>query len=370
MRRAIELAWRGRYTTSPNPRVGCVITQTNPPSPPQIIGEGYHLRKGLPHAEREALEACSESPEGAALYVNLEPCCHTGATPPCTEAILEAGIARVVIAARDPFESVKGKSVELLRQQNIQVDVGLLEEEARYLNRFFFHRHEAGLPWVILKCAMSLDGKLCTAAGESKWITGEEAREHVHEHRAEADAVMAGIGTVLKDDPSLTARPAALKIDEFMAPNRVIMDSNLRIPFDAKVFSLLHESNLWIFCGDSVDNEKRRKLEDMGANVYPIQHGRNGLNLLAILQTLAEKNCLSVFIEGGPKIHTSFLTQNLVNEIMIYAAPVLIGGDQAPTFFEGEGINKLSNAFRLQKVERVELGVDTLIRGILNWRLE
>ncbi len=371
MRRALDLAREGRFTVSPNPRVGCVIVKPAQDSnTPQykIIGEGYHLRKGLPHAERVALDNCTESPQGATMYLNLEPCCHTGATPPCTEAILAAGIKRVVTAIADPFPEVAGKGIEWLRKQGIKVDVGILEDEARYENRFFLHFHKTGLPWVIVKAAMSLDGKLSTVSGESKWITGEEARSHVHEIRAEVDAVLAGIGTVLKDNPHLTARPKFAGKREYSPPTRLILDPLGQIPLHSHLFQSIKESPLWIFTSKEIPDKTRQEIESNDARVLIVDNDGEKLDLDQILQILASENMMSVMIEGGGHVHSSFLEEKLVNEMAAYIAPVLIGGKNAPTFYMGKGVGTIKEAPRLERVNRRLLGPDTLIRGILNWK--
>lgn len=369
---ALQLARQGKYLTSPNPRVGCVIARPDPDnlSNLRVIGQGWHRRFGGLHAEREALDDCSEDPRGATLYVTLEPCVHQGKTPPCSDAILQAGIARVVVATRDPFPLVDGKGLERLRENGVQVEVGLLEEEARYENRFFFHRHETGLPWVILKTAMSLDGKCATASGDSKWITGEEAREYAHEGRAEADAILCGLGTVHSDNPTLTARPRNLSQDEFRQPVRVILDPMLDIPLECNLLQTLDRAPLWLFCSKQASLEKRRILEERGARVYRIPANGPNLVVLEVLRRLADENLLCVWVEGGPRIHTALLESNLVNEIRVFVAPVLIGGKDAPSFYMGLGAATMINSRRLQRVQRRFLGADTLIQGILNWRLK
>ncbi|MEW6234391.1 MAG: bifunctional diaminohydroxyphosphoribosylaminopyrimidine deaminase/5-amino-6-(5-phosphoribosylamino)uracil reductase RibD [Candidatus Omnitrophota bacterium] len=369
MRQALELAHRGRFTASPNPRVGCVIAQfDSPQSKPRIIGEGYHLRKGMPHAEREALSVCCEDPRGAVMYVTLEPCCHYGATPPCTDAILEAGVRRVIAAVLDPFPAVSGMGIAILREKGVMADVGLLEEEARYENRFFFHRHEKGLPWVVLKAAASLDGKLCTAPGNSRWITGEAARAHVHEMRAEMDTILVGIGTIEKDDPSLTARPEGITRGEFNPPIRIVLDSTLRIRPQARLFQTINEAPVWIFCLEIASAGKRRELEQLGARIFVTPGKEGALDPAGVLSLLAQENILSVYIEGGPRIHTSFLEARLANELAIYIAPKLIGGAGAPTFYEGRGAATMKEAPLLRRIERRFLGDDVLIQGIVDWK--
>lgn len=366
MRRALRLAHLGRFTTSPNPRVGCVIVRPSltDPSTARIIGEGYHRQKGMPHAERNALAICDEDPKGATLYVTLEPCCHHGATPPCTDAILEAGIARVAAAILDPFPAMQGKGVEILRAQGVQVDVGLCEEDAWFENRFFFHYQTRKLPWVILKAAMSLDGKLATHTGHSRWITGEEARAHVHETRAEVDAILAGIGTVEADNPQFTARTNKAPAG-FTQPTRVILDPQLRIPRDCQLIRTIDQAPLWIFCHRSAPEYAIEELRFLRAAVTPVEGSRSSLDLKEILQTLAASGIQSLMVEGGPRIHTAFLESNLVNELMVYIAPKIIGGKDAPTFFMGQGVESMDQAGLLERIEPIQLGSDMLIRGII-----
>jgi len=370
MRRALDLAQQGRLTVHPNPRVGCVVVRpAGKGEPSRILGEGYHRRQGMPHAEREALAACVEPPQGATAYVTLEPCCHHGATPPCTEALLQAGIARVVVAVADPFPQVRGKGIELLRQHGVQVDVGLLEEDARYLNRFFFHFHTRGLPWVILKAAVSLDGKLATRTGHSQWITGEEARAHAHEIRAEVQAILAGIQTVLADDPRLTPRPASLPEAGWHPPLRVVLDPELRIPYDAQLLKTVKRAPVRIYCSREVPETLAQALRGRGAEVERTGGTAHRLNLTEVLASLARSGVSGVLVEGGARIHTAFLEANLVNEVMVYVAPSLIGGKEAPTFYMGRGVDTIQQSMRLERLRRIHLGEDTLIQGILRWRL-
>ncbi|RJP26536.1 MAG: bifunctional diaminohydroxyphosphoribosylaminopyrimidine deaminase/5-amino-6-(5-phosphoribosylamino)uracil reductase RibD [Candidatus Omnitrophota bacterium] len=372
MRRALDLSRKGRFSVSPNPRVGCVIVREPSASADgifRVIGEGFHLRKGLPHAERVALDSCAEDPRGSTLFVTLEPCCHHGATPPCTEAILKAGIRRVVAATTDPFPQVAGQGIKWLRNHGVQVDVGLLEDEARFENRYFLHRHEIGLPWVILKAAVSLDGKLSTATGQSKWITGEEARTHVHSLRAEVDAILVGVGTVLTDDPLLTARPSVSEIHDWKPTIRVVLDPQGLISSSSRLLKTAKDSPVWIFLADSVSPSQKERIETAGARVDFVSCSDEKLDLIQILRRLAEANILSLLVEGGGNVHTSFLENQLVNEVAIYIAPVLVGGKPSPTFYMGQGVSTMKEAPRLERVNRRLLGPDTLIRGILKWKL-
>lgn len=372
MSRALELADEGRYLTAPNPQVGCVVVRPPSDSTPeyQIVGEGAHRVFGGPHAERDALTRCQDSAAGCTLYVTLEPCSHQGKTPPCTEAIIEAGIARVVAATLDPFPANQGKGIAQLRAAGIQFEVGLFEEEARFQNRFFFHRHETGMPWVILKAAVSLDGKCATASRQSQWITSELAREDVHRGRAEVDAVLCGIGTVMHDNPQLTARPKDLPEATFRQPTRIVLDPLLEIPPASALLRHLAESPTWLFCSEQASTAILEKLQVDGVRVTPVAGDGQRLDLREVLRHIAEAGCLSVWLEGGPFLHTAFLEAELVNEVRIYVAPKLIGGGEAPTFYMGEGKATMSEINELDRLNRQFLGNDTLISGILRWRLD
>ncbi len=368
MRRVLALAENGKYTVSPNPRVGCVITKDFPHSG-TIIAEGYHRRKGEPHAERAALRQCNDSPKGGTLYVNLEPCCHQGATPPCTQAVIEAGIKRVVISTLDPFPQVSGKGVEELRSHGIQVDVGLLKDDAWHLNRFFFHRHTTNLPWVMLKAAVSLDGKMASASGDSKWITSEESRRHVHQLRAEYDAILVGANTVKQDDPSLTVRLDELPVDTFKAPTRVVLNRRASIDLESKLVVSAADVPVCVFVSEDAPQQNMDALMKAGVQVVPVDEAANGLNLVSVLEQLARRNILSVMVEGGPAVHTAFLEAELVNELCIYTAPLLIGGKEAPSFFMGKGNHDMKTVNRLTHVKRIDFGEDSLINGILRMEL-
>lgn len=364
MRRVLHLAEKGKFTVSPNPRVGCVIVQSHSLHP-QIIGEGYHVRKGEAHAERIALRQCTQNPAGCTLYVNLEPCCHHGATPPCTQAIIEAGIQRVVVANIDPFEKVSGNGISLLQQNGIQVDTGLMADEAAHLNRFFFHRHTTRFPWVMLKAAVSLDGKMAAVSGDSKWITGEAARRHVHMLRAEYDAILVGSNTVRIDDPSLTVRFDDLLNDGYKPPVRVVLDTHASISMQSKLVQSAREFPVWVFASHQANESKIKTLQSHGVTVIHVSASQHGLDLKEVLQQLAERNILSLMVEGGSAVHTAFLEAGLVNELNIYTAPVLIGGKDAPSFFMGKGKDNMTLIDRLSRVVRTELGEDALLNGIV-----
>lgn len=341
MRRALALAKKGR--TSPNPRVGAVIVRGG-----SVIGEGYHRKAGQPHAEREALRA-ADGAEGATLYVTLEPCSHYGRTPPCTDAIIGAGITRVVCAVEDPNPAVSG--IELLRAAGIDVEVGLMAEEARALNEAYFFAMERGRPYFVLKTAMSLDGKTATRGGDSMWITSPASRDHAHRLRGEHDALVVGIGTVLSDNPRLRAVDGP-------DPLRIILDSSLRLPLDAAV---LGDRNVLVVTTARADAAKAEALRARGAEVLVC--GDHRVDLPALAAALHEREIRSVLLEGGSAVHGAFMDAGLVDKVMVYIAPLLIGGASAVPAVGGTGVERLADAMRLGAVTVQRLGDDLLVTG-------
>lgn len=333
MKRAIELAKQGSGWTAPNPLVGAVVVKNG-----RVIGEGYHRKYGELHAERNALAACSEDPAGATLYVTLEPCCHYGKTPPCTEIIIEKKIAKVVIGSRDPNPKVAGKGTRILREHGIEVVEDYMREACDALNPVFFHYITTKTPYVVLKFAMTLDGKIATRTGASKWITGEAARNHVHQLRGRYAGILAGIGTVLADDPMLNCR-----IDGAHQPLRIILDSHLRIPMGSRLVRSAKEYPLLIVCNESARDREEgasriQKLEEAGAKVWtlPEKNGHPDLNVL--MQRLGEEKIDSVLIEGGGTVNEAALKAHIVHHVYAYIAPKIFGGEDAKTPVEGSGI--------------------------------
>lgn len=334
MKRAIELAKQGVGWTAPNPLVGAVVVKNG-----RVIGEGYHRKYGELHAERNALAACSEDPAGATLYVTLEPCCHYGKTPPCTEIIIEKKIAKVVIGSRDPNPKVAGKGARILREHGIEVVEDYMREACDALNPVFFHYITTKTPYVVLKFAMTLDGKIATRTGASKWITGEAARNHVHQLRGRYAGILAGIGTVLADDPMLNCR-----IDGAHQPLRIILDSHLRIPMGSRLVRSAKEYPLLIVCNESTRDREEgtnriQKLEEAGAKVWtlPEKNGHPDLNVL--MQRLGEEKIDSVLIEGGGTVNEAALKAHIVHHVYAYIAPKIFGGEDAKTPVEGSGIH-------------------------------
>ncbi len=330
MQRAIELAKGGLYSASPNPRVGCVLVRDG-----MIIGEGFHLRPGEGHAEVNALAAIADSGDarGATAYVTLEPCNHTGRTSPCSEALVRAGITRVVLAMQDPYPQVAGKGMETLRAAGISVDCGLLEAEARALNPGFLKRFEHGLPWVRLKLAMSLDGRTAMASGESQWITGPAARSDVQRLRARSCAIVSGVDSVVMDKASLTVRADELGLpngDEIATrqPLRVVLDSRLRLPADAGI--LKQPGHTLVVAASGYDSEQRQALEAVGAEVLVMTGADGQVNLAALLKELAKRDCNEVMVETGATLAGAFWQSGLVDQLHVYMAPTLLGSEARP----------------------------------------
>ncbi len=355
MRRAIELAKKGRGWTNPNPMVGAVIVKNG-----SIIGEGYHEKCGELHAERNAIASLTESAEGATIYVTLEPCCHYGKTPPCTEAILEQKIARVVIGSRDPNPKVSGKGAKILREAGVQVEEDFLREECDALNPVFFHYITTGLPYVVMKYAMTADGKIATKTGASKWISGEEARSLVHEMRHDYMAIMAGIGTVLADDPMLNVRLEGKK-----SPVRIICDSMLRIPLDSQICQTAGRYRTIVAYAGEKGNaicleEKKRSLEKLGVVLLRVPSEKGEINLQLLMRKLGELGIDSVLIEGGGTLNEDALQSGIVNEVKAFIAPKIFGGRGGKTPVEGFGVEKVDDAIKLQLMRISQVGEDIL----------
>jgi diaminohydroxyphosphoribosylaminopyrimidine deaminase / 5-amino-6-(5-phosphoribosylamino)uracil reductase len=353
MKRAIELSKLGASMTHPNPMVGAVIVKNK-----QIIGEGWHHGPGMPHAEVEALKACQEDSGGATMYVTLEPCNHWGKTPPCTEAIINARIVEVKMAIRDSNCQVCGGGIEKLKLAGIQVTEGLCREEALEINRSFFYHCKTGHPWVIMKTATSLDGNITTANGESQWITGEKAREMVHELRSQVGAVLIGSGTCQKDDPQLTNRMYEPLTRQ---PLKVLLDSALKISIQSNMVS--HEPDkLLVFCTDRADSLREEALQALGVQVIH-QPGLGRVNLHSVLSFLGSQGIRSVLVEGGAEVFAGFLQADLINEYYLFYAPFFIGGATAKGVIGGSGINALIDARRLVINSLSHVGEDVLVHA-------
>ena len=357
MRRALELARKGEGHTSPNPMVGCVVVKDG-----RIISEGYHEKYGEFHAERNALTRCTEDTAGADLYVTLEPCCHQGKTPPCTDIIIEKKIARVFVGSMDSNPLVAGKGVQILRDHGIYVETGILDAECRKLNEVFYHYIATKTPFVVMKYAMTLDGKIACATGDSKWVTGEIARTQVHRMRGRYRGIMVGIGTVLADDPMLNCR-----VEGGVDPVRIICDSNLHIPTESQIVKTASDIETIVACSQEAleserKQEKIRRLKEAGIQVIGTE-GAHGVNLVELMKMLGGQNIDSILLEGGGTLNASALEDGIVNKVYAYIAGKLIGGMDARSPVEGMGIDRMADAITLQNMEIEKLGDDFCIVG-------
>ena len=352
MGQALGLASDGLFTADPNPRVGCVLVRDG-----EVVGTGAHLKAGEPHAERHALAAAGERARGATCYVTLEPCAHTGRTGPCADALVDAGVARVVAAMQDPNSQVAGRGFARLKAAGIEVSVGLMEPQARALNPGFIRRMETGLPFVRVKLAMSLDGRTAMASGESKWITGAAAREQVQRLRARSSAIITGIGTVLADDPAMTVRPDSWQGQPYppMAvrqPLRVVLDRRLRAPAD---MAMLQEGGhtLLVTAADA-DPSRARLLQERGAGLLHLPASGSGVDLHQLLRELGQRECNEVLVEAGPTLAAAFMNENLVDELVVFMAPALLGSNARPLMVLPELATMADRiALTFQAVERV-----------------
>ncbi len=357
MRRALELAKKGEGHTSPNPMVGCVVVKDG-----RIIAEGYHERYGGFHAERNALTNLAESAEGADLYVTLEPCCHYGKTPPCTEIIIEKKTGRVFMGSLDVNPLVAGKGVRILREHGIEVHTGILEKECLDLNEVFYHYMSANTPFVAAKYAMSLDGKIACASGDSKWVTGEEARQQVQVLRKRYTGIMAGIGTVLSDDPMLNCR-----CEDPVDPVRIICDSALRIPADCRILRTAGEIRTILACTEQGYEEARQsgrlaKIADSGAEI--VLAGRSGqVDLRKLMKELASRKVDSILLEGGGTLNAAAFEAGIVNKVYAFIAGKIIGGKDAKTPVEGMGAAVMSETVKLERLSVERFGEDICITG-------
>ncbi|QAT43106.1 bifunctional diaminohydroxyphosphoribosylaminopyrimidine deaminase/5-amino-6-(5-phosphoribosylamino)uracil reductase RibD [Aminipila luticellarii] len=350
MQIAVELAKNAEGWTNPNPMVGAILVKDG-----IIIGQGFHAKWGQPHAERNAITACSENPEGATLYVTLEPCCHYGKTPPCTDAILENRIARVVVGVQDPNPLISGMGIDLLRKAGVQVTVGILEKECRELNAVFFHYIKEKKPYVAMKYAMTMDGKIAAYTGNSMWITGEIAREHVHRLRHKYMGIMVGAGTVLKDDPRLDCR-----LPETKNPIRIICDTNLRIPIDSQIVTTAKEIQTYIATA-SADREAIERLREKGCMIVKVPKLGRHIDLNGLMELLGQRGIDSILLEGGGTLNWAALEQGIVEHVYAYIAPKIFGGRNAVTAVEGRGIERPEEAFLLKERKVTQLGEDLLV---------
>ena len=363
MRRAIELAKKGSGHVNPNPLVGAVIVRDG-----EIIGEGYHECYGQLHAERNAIANAKKrgnSLEGSTIYVTLEPCCHYGKTPPCTEAIIEEKIARVVVGSDDPNPLVSGKGFQMLREKGIEVIPHFLKEECDAMNHVFFHYIRTGTPYVAMKYAMTMDGKIACYTGDSKWVTGEESRAHVQTLRNHYKGIMAGIGTVLADDPMLNCR-----IEGGRDPIRIIADSHLRIPMDSQLVRTAGQQPLIVACLPDADEEKAAQLQEKGVEVLRIpgvttaditEEQKEVISLPVLMKELGARKIDGILLEGGGQLNESALQAGIVDRIYCYIAPKIFGGAQAKTPVEGQGLTRAADAWQFNRIGMQEFGQDILL---------
>ncbi|MGE5174393.1 MAG: bifunctional diaminohydroxyphosphoribosylaminopyrimidine deaminase/5-amino-6-(5-phosphoribosylamino)uracil reductase RibD [Betaproteobacteria bacterium] len=354
MRIALRLAGKAKGRTSPNPMVGAVVMKNG-----NVISRGYHKKAGEPHAEAIALKKAGKAARGATLYVTLEPCSHTNKrTPPCTPLVMQSGVKRVVVAMIDPNPRVSGNGIKALRSAGIDVVTGVLAAEARKLNEAFIKHITTGMPYVTLKIAQTLDGKIATASGESRWITGMEARKEGHRLRDINDAILVGINTVLKDNPSLTTR-----ISGGRDPVRVIVDSSLRIPLDARVLARTSQARTVIASLRSAPQEKVKKLEAAGAEVLQVRSTQGRVDLRDLMKKLGKSGIMSVLIEGGAEVHASAIKSGIVDKVVLFIAPVLMTGRDSLCSIGGISPARLSHAIRLTQVTSRFVGKDLMIEG-------
>jgi diaminohydroxyphosphoribosylaminopyrimidine deaminase/5-amino-6-(5-phosphoribosylamino)uracil reductase len=355
MARALELAERGRGAVEPNPLVGAVVVRDG-----RLVGEGWHRRYGEAHAEVHALAAAGEAARGATLFVTLEPCCHHGKTPPCTDAVLRAGVRRVVAAMADPFPRVAGKGADILRAAGVEVELGVGEVEARRLNAPYLKLLATGRPYVIAKWAMTLDGKIATRTGDSQWVSNETSRRRVHELRGRVDAVAAGVGTALADDPLLTARPPGPR-----TATRIVLDSRGRLPATARLVQTAREAPVLIATTAAIPAATAAGLEGHGCEVLrlPAKDGRPDVQ--ALLVELGQRRMTNLLVEGGGGVLGSFLEAGAIDEVQVYLAPKLVGGTGAPSPVGGAGAARMADALPLSRAQVELIDGDVLLRG---WR--
>jgi diaminohydroxyphosphoribosylaminopyrimidine deaminase/5-amino-6-(5-phosphoribosylamino)uracil reductase len=359
MQRAIELALRGRGRTSPNPIVGAVVVKGG-----RVVGEGFHARAGGPHAEVGALRKAGAKARGADMYVTLEPCCHEGRTPPCVDAIVGAGVKRVFVGSRDPNPLVDGRGIKALRKSGVEVKVGTLREECRSINEAYNKFAMSGMPFVTAKAALTLDGKIATASGSSKWITNAKCREFVHTLRAQSDAVLVGGGTIRKDDPRLTARTKGSRGKD---PVAVVVDESLDIPRGARIFER-RAGELVFITTERAEDWRIKRIESLGYEVIVLKSNRQGMvDAAAVLKVLGERGVVSVLVEGGGHTFASFARGRAIDRIVACIAPKLVGGEGLD-FLPGVKTATIDDAVTITGVNFKSFGDNAVIEGCPNWR--
>jgi diaminohydroxyphosphoribosylaminopyrimidine deaminase/5-amino-6-(5-phosphoribosylamino)uracil reductase len=358
MRLALKLAARGKGKTSPNPMVGAVLVKQG-----KIIGQGYHRGPGTPHAEVVALRLAGDKASGATLYTNLEPCCHVQKrTPPCTQAIIQHKVQKVVMAIRDPNPQVRGRGLRKLKKAGVRVQEGVLEQEATQLNEAYIKYMTRKCPFVVLKVAQSLDGKIATAGGESRWITSEQARAYTHQLRAQVDGVMVGIGTLLRDDPRLTVRTGA---KEARQPLRIVVDTALRVPLDAQVIKQPPSGRTLIATTSQAAQGRIRELERRGVKVLVTKEREGRVDLADLMRLLGEMGVMTVMIEGGSELNASAIRQGIVDKVLFFITPRIIGGQDAKSSIGGISPKHLSASIPVRDYQIKRIGPDLLLEGYM-----
>ncbi|MFO0794857.1 MAG: bifunctional diaminohydroxyphosphoribosylaminopyrimidine deaminase/5-amino-6-(5-phosphoribosylamino)uracil reductase RibD [Candidatus Brocadiaceae bacterium] len=352
---ALELAVKGRGRVEPNPMVGAVLVKDG-----EIVGKGYHQIFGGAHAEIHAINEGGENGKGATLYVSMEPCAHFGKTAPCADAIIRAGITKVVAAVADPNPVTAGRGIQKLKDAGIDIQIGVLEHQARRLNAPFFKLMQKGIPYVIAKWAMSLDGKIATYTGESKWITSEESRRYVHKIRGQVDGILVGINTVLRDDPLLTCRTEGGR-----NPRRIIIDSNALLPLNSRLLNTINESEVVVAVNKNAPVERIEKLRQLGCRVIQTCNSLDRVDLKELFYRLGEMELTNILVEGGSRVITSFFEERLVDKVMVFIAPIIIGGKGAISPVLGKGIDTIREATEIREITVQRISKDILVEGVL-----
>ncbi|MFN3531584.1 MAG: bifunctional diaminohydroxyphosphoribosylaminopyrimidine deaminase/5-amino-6-(5-phosphoribosylamino)uracil reductase RibD [Candidatus Brocadia sp.] len=352
---ALELAEKGRGRVEPNPMVGAVLVKNG-----EIVGKGYHRVFGGPHAEIHAINEGGANCKGATLYVSMEPCAHYGKTAPCVDAIIKAGIAKVVTTVIDPNPITSGKGIQKLKEAGIEVVLGVMESQAKRLNAPFFKLMQKGLPYVTVKWAMSLDGKIATHTGDSRWITSEESRVYVHKIRGQMDGILVGINTVLRDDPLLTCR-----LEGGRNPKRIIIDSNAALPLNSRLLKTIHESEIIVAVNKNAQHERVSKLEQLGCKIIQTRDTNGCVDLKYLFQRLGEMNLTNILVEGGSRVITSMFEGHFVDKVMVFIAPIIIGGEGAKSPILGKGIEKISEAIKFHEILVKRFLNDVVVEGML-----
>ncbi|HHT9111547.1 MAG TPA: bifunctional diaminohydroxyphosphoribosylaminopyrimidine deaminase/5-amino-6-(5-phosphoribosylamino)uracil reductase RibD [Candidatus Brocadiaceae bacterium] len=352
---ALELAEKGRGRVEPNPMVGAVLVKDG-----AIVGKGYHQIFGGAHAEIHAINEGGENGKGASLYVSMEPCAHFGKTAPCADAIIRAGITKVVAAVADPNPVTAGRGIRKLKDAGIEIQIGVLEHQARRLNAPFFKLMQKGIPYVIAKWAMSLDGKIATYTGESKWITSEESRGYVHKIRGQVDGILVGINTVLRDDPLLTCRTEGGR-----NPRRIIIDSNALLPLNSRLLNTINESEVVVAVNKNAQVERIEILRQLGCRVIQTCNTMDRVDLKELFYRLGEMELTNILVEGGSRVITSFFEERLVDKVMVFIAPIIIGGEGARSPVLGKGIDTIREATEIREITVQRISKDILVEGVL-----